>query len=88
MGGWRDIDLWKAAQVERHFLATGDKGFADIRQYAPGTHAGVLLLRPNEDGIRPVVDLLERVLGGYDLEDLSGSVTVVSARGVRLRCAR
>ena len=55
MGGYKDGPLWKAVQEEKRFLITADKGFGDIRFYPPGTHAGVLVLRPDEDGIRPVV---------------------------------
>ncbi len=88
MGGWKDPALWEAMQVEQRFLVTADKGFADIRFYAPGTHAGVLLLRPDQDGIRPIIELLERLLGGYDLEALARAVTVVTPRGIRIRRAR
>ncbi len=85
MGGWKDSDLWQAVQAERRFLVTADKGFADVRLYAPGTHAGILLLRPDQDGIRPMVELLERVLANYDLGVLAGTVTVVTPRSVRIR---
>jgi predicted nuclease of predicted toxin-antitoxin system len=88
MGGWKDPDLWEAVQAEQRFLVTADRGFADIRRYPPGTHAGVLFLRPDEDGIRPIVDLLERVLHHYDLVELRGTIAVVSPRGVRVRRAR
>ena len=43
MGGHKDPSLWRAVQAEQRYLVTADKGFADIRRYAPGTHAGVLL---------------------------------------------
>jgi predicted nuclease of predicted toxin-antitoxin system len=88
MGGLKDTPLWRAVQAERRFLVTADKGFADIRSYAPGTHAGVLLLRPDQDGIRPVMDLLERVLSSYSLDDLAETVTVVTPRNIRIRRAR
>ncbi len=87
MGGWKDPALWQAVQAEQRFLVTADKGFADIRSCAPGTHAGVLLLRPDQDGIRPVVELLKRVLASYDLEALARTVTVVTPRGIRIRRA-
>jgi predicted nuclease of predicted toxin-antitoxin system len=87
MGGWKDPPLWQAVQSEQRFLVTADKGFADIRFYPPGSHAGVLLLRPDEDGIRPIIELLERVLANYDLEALARTVTVVTPRGVRIRRA-
>jgi len=85
MGGAKDPSLWQTVQTERRFLVTADKGFADVRRYAPGTHAGVLLLRPDQGGVRPVIELLEQVLAGYDLDALAGTVTVVTPRGVRIR---
>lgn len=85
MGGWKDPDLWQAVQAERRFLVTADKGFADVRTYPPGSHAGVLLLRPNEDGIWPVVELLEQVLEGYDLAVMAGAIAVATPRGIRIR---
>ena len=85
MGGWKDPDLWQAVQAEQRFLITADKGFADIRRYPPGTHAGVLLLRPDEDGISAIVELLERVLTNFDLNRLTGTVTVATPRGIRIR---
>jgi predicted nuclease of predicted toxin-antitoxin system len=58
MGGRNDRALREAVQAERRFLITADKGFGDIRRYPPGTHAGALLLRPDQDGIRPILELL------------------------------
>ena len=88
MGGWKDAALWQAMQAEQRFLVTADKGFADIRSYPSGTHAGVLLLRPDQDGIRPVLELLGHVLKNYDLEALARAVTVATPRGIRVRRAR
>ena len=85
MSGWKDAELWRRIQTESRFLITADKGFADIRVYPPATHAGVMLLRPDQDGIRPIVDLIERVLQNYDLNTLAGTTTVVTPRGVRVR---
>jgi predicted nuclease of predicted toxin-antitoxin system len=88
MGGVKDPTLWQAVQAEGRFLVTADKGFADIRFYPPGTHAGVLLLRPDQDGIRPVMELLERIITNYDLQDLAETITVATPRGIRIRRAR
>jgi len=88
MGGWKDPALWRAIQAEERFLITADKGFADIRIYPPGTHAGILLLRPDQSGIRPLVDLLQRVLMACNLESLTESVVVATPQGIRVRRAR
>jgi predicted nuclease of predicted toxin-antitoxin system len=85
MGGWKDAEVWKVVQAEERFLITADKGFGDIRIYAPGTHAGVLILRPDEDGIRPMVELIQKTVDGYALDVLAGTVTVVTPRGIRVR---
>ena len=85
MSGWKDDVLWWHIQAEGRFLITADKGFADIRVYPPGTHHGVMLLRPDQDGINPIIELIERVLRGYDLSTFFGAVVVVTPRGVRVR---
>lgn len=85
MRGWKDPQLWIVIQRDERFLVTADKGFGDIRAYPPGTHFGILLLRPDEDGIRPVLELLRKVLDSYNLEDLVGTTTVATPRGIRLR---
>ena len=85
MGGAKDRAVWQAVQAERRFLVTADKGFGDIRTYPPGTHGGVLLLRPDEDGIDPLVQLVRRVLRVGDLDRLRGTVTVASPRSIRIR---
>jgi len=88
MGGWKDSRLWQTVQAQGQFLVTADKGFGDIRVYRPETHRGVLLLRPDEDGIRPVLDLLERVLTSYRIESLADLLTVATPRSIRIRRAR
>ena len=83
--GWKDPDLWRVVQAEGRFLVTADKGFGDVRIFPPGTHAGVLLLRPDEDGIRPIIELMKQVMVSYDLTALSGLLVVATPRGVRIR---
>jgi predicted nuclease of predicted toxin-antitoxin system len=85
MGGWKDPVLWRAIQEEGRFLITADKGFADLRVYPPGSHAGVLLLRPDTDGIVPVLELLEQILAATDLQSLQGCLAVVTPQGLRIR---
>jgi predicted nuclease of predicted toxin-antitoxin system len=85
MGGWKDAELWRAVQHERRFLITADKGFADVLAFPPGSHSGVLLLRPDKDGIQPILDLLDSVLQSYSLDTLTGAVTVATLRGIRVR---
>ena len=86
MGGWKDPALWEAVQTHQQFLVTGDKGFGDIRRHPPGSHRGILVLRPVEDGIRPLVELVELVLETVpDLSALDGLLAVASPQGLRIR---
>jgi len=85
MGGWDDQKLWDAVQDEKRFLITADKGFGDLRAYPPGTHEGVLVLRPDDDGIRPMEELMRAVLNGFRLDELVGVVAVATPRGLRIR---
>lgn len=87
MGGWKDAALWQAVQADIQFLLTADKGFGDIRAHPPGRHNGVLLLRPDVDGIRPILDLLQMVLSEVDMNQLTGTVSVATPRGLRIRRA-
>ena len=86
MGGTKDPDLWRAVQEHGQFLMTADKGFGDLRTYPPGEHGGILLFRPDEDGIRPILELVDQVLENVvDLDQLVGALTVASPRGIRVR---
>lgn len=85
MGGWKDPQLWAAVQKEGRLLITGDKGFADLRRYPPGSHHGVVLLRPDEDGIQPLLELSRRLLRDQPLEGFRGTITAVTPRGIRVR---
>ncbi len=85
MRGWKDAALWQVVQAHQQFLLTADKGFGDIRAHPPGSHMGVLLLRPEVDGIRPILDLLKMVLSEVDMQQLTGTVSVVTPRGLRIR---
>lgn len=44
LSGILDPTLWETVQKERRFLITGDKAFANIKRYRPGTHSGDALL--------------------------------------------
>lgn len=85
LSGKLDEDLWPIIQQEGRFLITGDKGFGDIRKYPPRTHAGVLLLRPDYESILSFIEVLKSVLKKYNLEDLQGTISVVTPRNIRVR---
>jgi predicted nuclease of predicted toxin-antitoxin system len=85
LSGTLDPDLWKIIQEEGRFLITGDKGFANIGRYPPGTHFGVLLLRPEQEGIPQLKLLIDEVLRLGMLEKLSGCIAVATHGRLRIR---
>ncbi len=48
--GYPDTNVWQVAQHDQRFLITQDLDFSDIRQFKPGTHCGLLLVRLAKPG--------------------------------------
>jgi predicted nuclease of predicted toxin-antitoxin system len=84
-GGLRDPELWSRLADEQRLFITADKGFADLRAYPPGSHAGILLLRPDRESILDYRALVTKVLAQHDLAQLRGALTVATTRSVRIR---
>lgn len=88
--GWQgapDDVLWPRIQAEGRWLITADKGFADLRRHPPGTHAGVILLRPEVESRAAYLRLAAAAFERLDLDHLASAVIVVTNRGVRIRRA-
>ncbi len=88
--GWQrasDDELWSRVQHEGRWLMTADMGFADLRRHPAGSHAGVILLRAQEESRRAYLDLAAIALDRLKLDELAGAVVVVTYRGVRIRRA-
>ena len=83
LSGHPDVDIWNAACAERRFLITQDLDFSDRRRFAPGTHAGLLLLRLREPGANALVATVSGVVG--ELEDWSGCFVVMTEHKIRVR---
>ncbi|MGO9059730.1 MAG: DUF5615 family PIN-like protein [Candidatus Binataceae bacterium] len=66
-------------------MITADKGFADLRKYPPGSHAGVILLRPHEESRRAYLELAVSTMREVDLDSIPGAIVVVTPRGIRVR---
>ena len=65
--GRPDPDVWQAAQNTQRFLITQDLDFSDIRQYAPGTHHGLLLIRLRLPGR---IALIRRIIAVFSREPI------------------
>ena len=48
LAGKPDINVWHKVTQEQRFLITQDLDFSDMRQFQPGSHPGILLVRLRE----------------------------------------
>jgi predicted nuclease of predicted toxin-antitoxin system len=83
--GRADPDVWTAAQRDERLLITQDLGFSDVRQFAPGTHRGLILLRLLQPSRRELVDRLVQVFQNEDAASWSRCFVVVTDKKVRVR---
>lgn len=88
--GWQgtpDDALWPRIQAEGRWLITADKAFGDLRRFAPGAHAGVIVVRCAQQSRRNQLYLAAEVLDRIALDEAAGAVVVVTERGIRVRRA-
>ena len=64
------------------------RGFGDIRRYAPGSHAGIILLRPARQDRELCSALLAQVIPLLQERDVAGSIWIVEWGRVRVRSKR
>ncbi len=84
-GGLLDDELWVRVQAEVRWLITADKQFGHVRKYRPSTHAGVVLIRADNESRRSYLELASTLVRSLRLENVPGCLVVVTPRGIRLR---
>jgi predicted nuclease of predicted toxin-antitoxin system len=85
MSGADDAAVWQRVVAEGRFFVTLDLDFADVRRFAPGSHPGILLLRPRNRSRDAVQDILERVIRESPLTTLAGCFAVADVNRTRVR---
>ncbi len=85
LAGATDPRVVAAAAAVGRLLITLDRGLGDIRAYPPGSHAGILVLRPSDQSVQTVAAALAEVVAGHDLTTLTGTVTVAQRGLLRIR---
>ena len=83
--GKDDTEVAGAAKREGRMLFTLDVKFADIREYPPGDHPGLVLFRPARLGPLTVNRFVEAFAQSTDLERLAKCVVVVEPLQIRVR---
>jgi predicted nuclease of predicted toxin-antitoxin system len=85
--GAPDADIVAAASAAARLLLTLDRGLGDIRRYPPGSHAGIVVVRPADQSAVAVREVVTGLAAGSQLEALTGLVAVVQHGLLRIRRA-
>jgi len=88
LAGEQDPPVLAAAAAEERILLTFDLDFADIRNYPPGTHAGIVVFRLHDQRWKTLEGPVRRLLAGSKLEDLEKGLAIVDETRVRCRRAK
>ncbi|MCB1032216.1 MAG: DUF5615 family PIN-like protein [Acidobacteria bacterium] len=82
--GQPDFRVWRAAQEEGRFLITQDLDFSDQREFEPGTHAGLLLVRLRDPGRGALAALIGQLFTSFTPEEWAGCFVVATERKLRI----
>jgi predicted nuclease of predicted toxin-antitoxin system len=82
--GRTDAVIWQAAQDAGRFLITQDLDFSDIRQFRPGTHHGILLLRLRNPGRAALTARLQHAFRTENVESWGRCFVVITERKIRV----
>jgi len=83
--GSADPVIAERCSIEGRILVTLDLDFANIRAYPPGTHPGIIVLRPHSADVVSVLGVLARVMTEIDGEAVGGSLWVCDETTTRVR---
>jgi predicted nuclease of predicted toxin-antitoxin system len=87
LAGCDDNTVWQAAQGEDRFLITQDLDFSDLRKFAPGQHAGILVLRLRDPGRLALLRRVEMLFRSEDVEGWKSCFVVATEHKTRVRRA-
>jgi predicted nuclease of predicted toxin-antitoxin system len=85
LGGTPDSSLFEVVQNEGRFFITQDLDFSDVRQLAPGTHHGILLIRLSEPSRRRLEELVVQLFRGEEAASWGGCFVVATDKKLRVR---
>lgn len=83
--GVPDERIARAASGEGRILLTLDVDFGDIREYPPGTHAGIIVFRIANQSIGQVRSFVLEFFASTDVERLRGCLVIAEPGRTRIR---
>jgi predicted nuclease of predicted toxin-antitoxin system len=85
LAGRADPEIWRATQKAERILITQDLDFSDIRQFRPGLHHGLILVRLRVPGRVALARRIEEIFNSEDVTSWTRCFVVVSDLKVRVR---
>jgi predicted nuclease of predicted toxin-antitoxin system len=82
--GRTDSEIWEAVQREQRFLITQDLDFSDIRQFLPGTHYGILLVRLRDPDRQSLIFRLREIFRHEQVNTWARCFVVVTEHKIRV----
>jgi predicted nuclease of predicted toxin-antitoxin system len=84
LAGRKDEEIWAAVQAEFRFLITQDLDFSDIRRFAPGTHAGILLVRLHSPSRQNLIARVIDIVGRENVDQWQGCFVIATENKTRV----
>jgi predicted nuclease of predicted toxin-antitoxin system len=88
LSGASDADVLGAATSDGRLLMTFDTDFADIRQYPPGSHAGIVVFRLEDQRWAVLQELARKLVDLRLLERIDRGLAIVDEVRIRIRPAK
>jgi predicted nuclease of predicted toxin-antitoxin system len=85
LAGEVDSRVLKTAADEQRILMTFDLDFADIRQYPPGSHAGIVVFRLQDQRWAWLKGPVGQLLQGTNLKKLERGLAIVDETRIRYK---
>jgi predicted nuclease of predicted toxin-antitoxin system len=84
LNGHADREIWEATQRESRFLITQDLDFSDLRQFTPGSHHGILLVRLRSPSRRDLIGRVGELFRNENVGEWAGCFVVATERKIRV----
>ena len=85
LAGHGDDEVWQAVQHAQRFFVTQNLDFSDIRQFTPGTHPGLLLIRLDHASRRALIERIRQILTTEHVEGFTRCLAVATEHKLRVR---
>ena len=82
--GHPDSEIWEATQKESRFLITQDLDFSDLREFAPGSHHGILLVRLHSPNRKNLIGRVTEIFQEESVTEWAGCFIVATERKIRI----